>query len=59
MRKLTFPLMAVAAALLLAGCAGPETKLGRGVSNTFEVVRWGDMSRTIEQTALFVIYNHQ
>ena len=44
--------MAVAA-LLLAGCAGPETKLGRGVSNTFEIVRWGDMQRTIEQTALF------
>ncbi len=45
--------MAVAAALLFSGCAGPETKLGRGVSNTFEVIRWGDMSRTIEQTALF------
>jgi len=39
--------------LLASGCAGPEKKLGRGVSNMFEIVRWGDMRRTMEQTAAF------
>jgi putative exosortase-associated protein (TIGR04073 family) len=53
MRKITFPLLAVMAALFAAGCAGPEAKLGRGVSNTYEIVRWGDMRRCIEQTTVF------
>ena len=39
--------------LLVAGCAGPEKKLGRGVNNFMELVRWGEMRRTVEQTALF------
>jgi putative exosortase-associated protein (TIGR04073 family) len=39
--------------VLASGCAGPEKKLGRGLSNTYEVVRWGDLRRTMEQTALF------
>jgi putative exosortase-associated protein (TIGR04073 family) len=53
MRKTIFPLLAVTlAALIVAGCAGPEQKLGRGVSNTFEVVRLGDMRRDIEQTSV-------
>jgi|GEM_PF-72213 len=38
---------------LAAGCAGPEKKLGRGINNTLEIVRLGEMSRSIEQTALF------
>jgi putative exosortase-associated protein (TIGR04073 family) len=42
-----------AVALFVSGCAGPEQKLGRGFSNTFEVVRGGEMSRSIEQTTLF------
>ena len=53
MRKIIFPLVAVMAAMFAAGCAGPESKLGRGVSNTFEAVRLGDMRRCIEQTAIF------
>src|SRR5882672_8164346 len=52
MRKIIFPLVAVLGALFAAGCAGPEQKLGRGFSNTFEVVRWGDMRRSIEQNAV-------
>ena len=40
-------------ALFVAGCAGPEEKLGRGFNNTFEVARGGEMSRSIEQTSLF------
>lgn len=39
--------------LTLAGCAGPEKKLGRGLGNTFEPIRMGEMRRSIEQTALW------
>jgi putative exosortase-associated protein (TIGR04073 family) len=42
-----------AIALFAVGCAGPEQKLGRGIHNTFEIVRGGEMSRSIEQTTLF------
>ena len=38
--------------LFSAGCAGPERKFGRGVNNLFEIVRGGEIRRTIEQTAL-------
>jgi putative exosortase-associated protein (TIGR04073 family) len=41
------------AALFTSGCAGPEQKLGRGISNTFEITRFGEMRRSIEQTAVF------
>ncbi len=53
MRK-TFPLLAAVAlaAVLAAGCAGPEHKFGRGMSNTFEIVRHGEARRNVEQTAL-------
>jgi putative exosortase-associated protein (TIGR04073 family) len=37
----------------LTGCVGPEEKLGRGVDNTFEVVRMGEMRRSIEQASIF------
>jgi putative exosortase-associated protein (TIGR04073 family) len=39
--------------LLLIGCAGPEQKLGRGVRNSLEFARFGEMQRSIEQTALW------
>ena len=42
-----------ALALFAVGCAGPEQKLGRGLNNTFEIVRGGEMRRTVEQSALF------
>ncbi len=46
------------AALLLAGvlgggCANTEQKLGRGMSNTYEIVRMGEFRRTVEQSCLF------
>ncbi|MFZ0829270.1 MAG: exosortase system-associated protein, TIGR04073 family [Verrucomicrobiia bacterium] len=41
------------AALFTSGCAGPEKKLGRGISNTFEITRMGEMRRSVEQTAVF------
>jgi putative exosortase-associated protein (TIGR04073 family) len=49
------PLLAFAAlvAVFASGCAGPEQKLGRGVSNSLEVTRMGEMRRSVEQTAIF------
>jgi putative exosortase-associated protein (TIGR04073 family) len=41
------------AGALLTGCANTERKFGRGVNNTFEIVRIGEFRRTMEQTALF------
>jgi putative exosortase-associated protein (TIGR04073 family) len=38
---------------MLSGCANVERKFGRGMSNMFEIVRFGEMRRTMEQTALF------
>lgn len=54
MRK-TFPLWAALAltAALVSGCANTERKFGRGMSNMFEIVRGGELRRTMEQTALF------
>jgi putative exosortase-associated protein (TIGR04073 family) len=40
-------------ALLASGCAGPETKLGRGILNTTEFARLGEWRHTVEQTALY------
>src|SRR5512140_272458 len=53
MRK-TIPLLAAVAmaSVLAAGCANTEQKFGRGMSNTFEIVRGGEFRRTMEQTAL-------
>ncbi len=51
----TFPLLAVLGLIgaLASGCANMENKMGRGLGNTFEIVRGGEMRRTMEQTALF------
>ena len=48
-----FLAFAALAAVFTSGCAGPESKLGRGVSNTLEVTRMGEMRRAVEQTAIF------
>jgi putative exosortase-associated protein (TIGR04073 family) len=53
MRKIIFPLAAVLTAVLFTGCAGPEQKLGRGLSNTYEIVRLGEMRQSMEQSAVF------
>jgi putative exosortase-associated protein (TIGR04073 family) len=54
MRK-TLPLLVVLgiAGLFASGCANVENKFGRGMANTFEIVRGGEFRRTEEQTALF------
>jgi putative exosortase-associated protein (TIGR04073 family) len=45
--------VAALAAWFTSGCAGPEQKLGRGLGNFNEVVRLGEMRRSIEQTGVF------
>jgi len=45
--------LAALAVLFTSGCAGPEQKLGRGINNFNEVVRLGEMRRSIEQQAVF------
>lgn len=51
----TFCLLSVLALLgaLASGCVNAEHKLGRGMSNTFEIARGGEFQRSMEQTALF------
>src|ERR1041385_4428783 len=44
---------ALVAVLLATGCAGPERKFGRGLNNMSEIVRAGEMRRSMEQSALF------
>lgn len=52
--RTSLTLVGVALALvLLSGCAGPERKLGRGINNVHELVRGGEIRRSMEQTALW------
>ena len=38
---------------VFTGCAGTEEKMGRGIRNTTEVVRLGDMRTSVEQTSVW------
>jgi len=51
----TLPLLVVLgiASLFVSGCANVEGKFGRGMANTYEIVRGGEIRRSMEQTALF------
>jgi putative exosortase-associated protein (TIGR04073 family) len=54
MRQSTLLLAAVLmAATFGTGCANVEKKFGRGMANTFEIVRGGEFRRTMEQSMLF------
>ena len=54
MRKNLLLLAAVlVTALLGTGCANTERKFGRGMRNFTEIVRQGELRRSVEQTALF------
>ena len=46
-------LPAVLVTAVFTGCAGPENKLGRGLSNMTEFARLGEMRRSMEQTAVW------
>jgi putative exosortase-associated protein (TIGR04073 family) len=49
------PLLALfsLAVAFTSGCAGPEEKLGRGVRNTCEIGRMGELRNSMEQTAVW------
>jgi hypothetical protein len=51
----TIPLLAllVAVGALASGCANTQKKLALGITNVGEVIRWGDMRRSMEQNAVF------
>ena len=55
--RLTFPSIAAfgAAAWLLVGCSvpGAERKFGRGLNNTLEFARLGEIRRSMEQTGIW------
>jgi putative exosortase-associated protein (TIGR04073 family) len=54
MLKKSFVLLPVVVlSCLVAGCAGPEQKLGRGMNNMTEFCRFGEIDRSFEQTAVF------
>jgi len=54
MRKTLTSLAATAlVAFLATGCVKTQEKLGRGLSNTAEIVRWGELRRSMEQTTVF------
>ncbi|MDB6068295.1 MAG: hypothetical protein JWR26_4503 [Pedosphaera sp.] len=40
-------------AMLGVGCAGPESKMGRGINNMTEIVRASEFQRSVEQAGLF------
>lgn len=50
---------ALLAGILATGCAGPEKKLGRGISNMGEITRWGDARRSMEQSGIWHSPNGQ
>jgi putative exosortase-associated protein (TIGR04073 family) len=52
-KTLTLLAMAALAGTFLTGCANQEQKLGRGINNTLEFTRLGEIRRSMEQTALF------
>jgi putative exosortase-associated protein (TIGR04073 family) len=53
LKKIAVLFPVVVLSCLVAGCAGPEQKLGRGMNNLGEFARGGEMRRSFEQTAVF------
>jgi hypothetical protein len=44
--------------ILAGGCTSAQTKLGRGVKDSMEFARLGEIQRSMEQTALFETPGH-
>src|SRR6266567_794056 len=51
--RLAVSLLLLIATIAFTGCAGPERKFGRGLNNVTEILRMGEIRRSIEQTALW------
>jgi putative exosortase-associated protein (TIGR04073 family) len=52
MRNILSLLAVLAIGALASGCANTEQKFGRGTDNFFEIVRFGEFRRTVEQTSV-------
>jgi putative exosortase-associated protein (TIGR04073 family) len=52
-KKVVYFLSLIVVASFVAGCAGPEQKFGRGLSNMAEFARLGEMRRSFEQASIF------
>lgn len=53
MRILNIAVCVATATFLSTGCAGPERKLGRGLTNLTEVSRLGELRYSMEQSAIW------
>ncbi len=53
LNKLSYLAAVIVLAALAAGCANTEQKFGRGMANTGEILRWGEMRRSMEQSAIY------
>jgi putative exosortase-associated protein (TIGR04073 family) len=53
LNKITVLLSVAVLSCVAVGCVGPEQKLGRGMNNTIEFARLGEIRRSFEQTAVF------
>lgn len=53
LKKCSLFLSLLSLSFIIAGCAGPEQKFGRGINNMAEFARLGEIRRSIEQTAVF------
>jgi putative exosortase-associated protein (TIGR04073 family) len=48
----------IAVSGLIAGCAGPTEKFSRGLNNTMEFARLGELRRSMEQASIFDTAGH-
>lgn len=53
LKKFTIFLSLAAISFVVAGCEGPEEKLGRGLNNLAEFGRGGEFRRSFEQASIF------
>jgi len=53
LNRLSFLAMLLVVGGFAVGCANTEQKFGRGLSNTMEPIRLGELRRSVEQTAIF------
>jgi putative exosortase-associated protein (TIGR04073 family) len=51
--KVLYFLFLIAVSSFVAGCAGPEQKFGRGITNMAELARLGEFRRSVEQATIF------
>jgi putative exosortase-associated protein (TIGR04073 family) len=53
LKQISYLALAATTIALVSGCSNMERKFGRGISNSCEIVRMGELRRSMEQTSLF------